>query len=146
MKFLRNKKNIIFSVLGLLLIYFSLQYYSEMAPGKDLFIEEKKFKVELAESKEEREKGLSGKSGLCRKCGMLFEFSQPGRYGFWMKGMEFSLDFAWIYDGEIVHIDENIPQDLPGTIFPPVVIDRVLEVSAGTLSREGIKIGDKIRY
>ena len=52
--------------------------------------------VEVADTGEKRSQGLAGRDGLEENQGMWFRFDQPGQYGFWMKGMKFSLDFVWI--------------------------------------------------
>jgi len=50
-------------------------------------IAEQDIKVELALSKEAQTRGLSGRDGLADGEGMLFVYSRPGKYSFWMKDM-----------------------------------------------------------
>lgn len=113
------------------------------------------FRVEIADSPEERERGLSGRESLLKNRGMLFVFSASDNYSFWMKGMKFSLDFIWIEGKKIVEISENIkPEDYdPALTLPDEPAknlisknkaDKVLEVNAGTVKRLGIKTGDNI--
>lgn len=64
--------------------------------------------------------------------------------------MNFPLDFIWINNDKIVDISENIQAPAKGTldadlekIVPKASVDTVLEVNAGFVSANGIKIGDK---
>ena len=46
---------------------------------------EKVIAVEVADTEEERAKGLSGRDALAEGRGMLFIFPESGYHGFWMK-------------------------------------------------------------
>lgn len=105
--------------------------------------------VKIAKTSEEREKGLSGVTSLAENEGMLFIYPQKGIYKFWMKEMNFPLDFLWIADGKIVDITENIPappanspNNKIATCQPNKPVDMVLEVNAGWVKKNKIKIGD----
>jgi len=111
----------------------------------------KEIKVEIADSSQERSKGLGGRESLASDSGMLFIFPDKGQYSFWMKGLKFPLDLIWIRDDAIVDIIENVPspgpnqqdEDLP--IYQSrIEVDKVLEVNAGVVERYQIKVGDKI--
>ena len=53
--------------------------------------------VEVADTPEERSKGLSGREHLEEKRGMLFVFEQESRsHCFWMKDTTISLDIVWL--------------------------------------------------
>lgn len=114
-------------------------------------------RVEIADNPEDRERGLSGRDSLALNRGMLFVFSEPDNYSFWMKGMKFGLDFIWIKGNKIVEISKNIkPEDydpalaLPGEPAKNLIsknkADKVLEVNAGTADRLGIKTGDSVEF
>ncbi len=116
-------------------------------------------RVKIADSPETQEKGLSGIKSLPKKEGMLFVFDSPDRYSFWMKGMNFSLDFIWISGNEIVEITKNVkPEDYqpilgsidqgkpPKMLVPGEKIDKVLEVNAGVADKFNIKAGDIIEF
>lgn len=102
------------------------------------------FRVELADTDEERMLGLGGRDGLCEGCGMLFRFDAPGRYTFWMNGMRFPLDILWIRDGKIVFIAKNVPADFAGIIRPAAEANSVLEIDAGLSDQYGIMEGDDV--
>jgi len=103
------------------------------------------FAVELALTGGEIEKGLSGRPSLPTKHGILFLFNHKERYSFWMKGLNFPLDFIWLDGNRIVEITKNVPPMENGIIpqlKPSVPVDKVLELPAGEIDTAGIKIGD----
>ena len=109
-----------------------------------------KVTIEIAESVAAQDLGLGGRDSLAENSGMLFVFSAPGQYGFWMKDMKFPLDFVWIKDGKVSQITANVP-DEPGvatnqlrTYLPDNPVDSMLEVNAGWASRHNVKVGDPI--
>ncbi|HPN54870.1 MAG TPA: DUF192 domain-containing protein [Candidatus Moranbacteria bacterium] len=104
------------------------------------------FKVEIVSEKEKMQKGLGGRKDLCRECGMLFQFNETGRYGFSMKNMSFPLDFLWVLDGKIVHIEKNIPADFRGLLVPKLQADQVLEINAGLVDKMNIQTGNELRF
>ena len=52
----------------------------------------------VSDTLETRGLGLSGRISLEEGRGMLFVFDTPGRYGFWMKDMNLSIDIIYISD------------------------------------------------
>lgn len=96
--------------------------------------------VEVANSFERRAQGLSGRAELPAGHGMLFPYSRPDRYGFWMHGMRFDIDIVWIRGGQVVDVTSRAPH----RVAPPLPVyrprepaDLVLEVPAGTAERLG---------
>ena len=108
--------------------------------------------VEVVDRPDLRAKGLSGRERLNENEGMLFVFEALGDYGFWMKEMKFPIDIIWIREDKIVGFEENINPQIGAEekdlkiYYPPEPINRVLEVSAGTVDKFGFKIGDSISY
>ena len=105
--------------------------------------------VAIADNPMKRDRGLSGVPSLKENQGMLFLFKDPGIYYFWMKDMNFDLDFIWIHNNKIVEITENAPApDRSGYLrkyFPSKTIDSVLEVNAGWVQKNKIELGDEIK-
>lgn len=93
--------------------------------------------------------GLAGRTSLADDEGMLWNFAQPTRPGFWMKGMLIPLDFIWIVDGQIVELTENVPppkanqSSLP-RYQPRRPVTHVLEVRAGWAADHRLKVGDRL--
>lgn len=109
--------------------------------------------VELARTDAERAKGLGGHAPLGPREGMLFVFERPDRHGFWMKGMTFPLDIMWIRDGQVVHVERNVPPPAPGmtdrelpVYQPSVPSTMVLEVNAGFTRQHGIASGTPVQF
>ncbi|MFH1584564.1 MAG: DUF192 domain-containing protein [Patescibacteria group bacterium] len=102
--------------------------------------------VEVADTQEARQKGLSGRPSLEENEGMLFVYKEPERPGFWMKDMNFSLDILWIDEhGVIQEIAESIsPDSFPQRFLPETVASYILEVNAGWVERHGIEAGDSV--
>ena len=105
-----------------------------------LKIKNKIISIEKADTEFLRTRGLSGRERLEDDSGMLFIFDKPGRYGFWMKGMKFDLDFVWLKDQTVVHLSQNIQN--PTTLYPPMPINKVLEANAGFIQENNIALGD----
>jgi uncharacterized membrane protein (UPF0127 family) len=96
--------------------------------------------VEIADDIQERSQGLSGRTSLQPNTGMLFLFEEPVLASFWMKDMNFALDFLWIADGVVVDVTENVPPPEDGnlpTYRPNQPVDMVLEVNAGWVEEHG---------
>ena len=111
--------------------------------NKDLMVGKARVKVEVRETEEGRQQGLSGRDSLGEDEGMLFVFEEPGYHKFWMKGMKFDLDFVWIDKDQVVEITERVAA--PTVLTPKQPIDKVLEVNSGWVEKNGVKVGDKVK-
>jgi uncharacterized membrane protein (UPF0127 family) len=92
--------------------------------------------ADIAETNEQRTKGLSVKDSLNENEAMLFVFSTSREHSFWMKGMKFPIDIIWIdEDKEVVHIEHSLEPCIPDEFCQPYKPDRnslyVLETIAG---------------
>lgn len=111
-----------------------------------IFLRDVPVTVTIADTPEDRQKGLSGVSSLPDNEGMLFVFDEEGRYGFWMKDTLLALDIIWINNElEIVHIERNVrPESYPATYYSPVPARFVIELNAFFSSTFNINVGDKV--
>lgn len=107
------------------------------------------WRLEIADTDEERQQGLSGRDGLAPKTGMLFQFGKPGIYPFWMKDMKFALDIVWLDGDEVVEVATlKPPQEtgfIPAVHIPTHRADTVLEINAGEAERLGLIKGNRVR-
>ena len=111
------------------------------------------FEVEIAQSPQSRDIGLSGRPYMSDRNGMLFVFDNPGIHHFWMKGMEFPLDFLWIDSNCLVaeitenvsHIENSGTEDMR-IYSPSSPIKYVLEINGGVSQTTDIQIGQRIRF
>ncbi len=107
-------------------------------------------KVEISDEVNEWRQGLSGREKLSEvDPAMLFIFPSSAPREFWMKDMKFALDFLWINQNKIVEIDENIPPPSssapePARVRPLESVDMVLEVPAGWVAQNQVKVGDVV--
>lgn len=108
------------------------------------------FQVEIADTRAEQERGLMGRRTLDSQSGMLFVFSVPGRYTFWMKDTYLDLDFIWVRDGQIVDLTEQVPAGagLPeaqiAQVTPASPVDWVIEVPAGFVKNHQLQLGQSL--
>lgn len=110
------------------------------------------YQLDIANTPVKQRQGLSDRRSMEQDKGMLFVFEQPTQMSFWMKNMYFPLDFIWLMDEQVVDIAENVAAPLShgGTSkFINIVnsrkpFNRVIELNAGEIVRNGIKIGDRI--
>jgi len=105
------------------------------------------FKVEVARTEDEQERGLMFRPSIPANGGMLFPFAIPRVASFWMKNTQAPLDMIFIRtDGSIARIAENtIPYSLdPVSSGEPV--KAVLEIAGGRAAELGIGEGDKVDW
>jgi len=105
------------------------------------------FTVEVAETAEQRARGLMFRKEMDADAGMLFDFKVSGPVQFWMKNTPLSLDMIFIRENGIVAKVAENTKPLSTKIVPsdePVRF--VLEVIAGTSARIGLKPGDRVLH
>ena len=100
----------------------------------------------MALTAKERRQGLSGVDRLGEREGKLFVFDESGRYGIWMKDMNFAIDVFWIDENlRIVHIEENVlPSTYPAVFNTPEPARFILETNAFFADTFGISLGDRV--
>jgi uncharacterized membrane protein (UPF0127 family) len=105
------------------------------------------FAVEMAETDEERSRGLMFRKELPEGKGMLFDFKVEQPVAFWMKNTYVSLDMIFIKaDGRILSIAENTEPLSERGVPSGGPVRGVLEVVAGTAKKLGIKPGDRVAH
>jgi uncharacterized membrane protein (UPF0127 family) len=95
-----------------------------------------KLVADIAETSDQRIKGLSVKDTLGENEAMLFVFNESHEHSFWMKGMKFPIDIIWISQhNEVVHVEHSLEPCNPDSFCPSYKPDRdslyVLETVAG---------------
>ena len=130
-----------FVVAKTLWIWWSQQFPDDQY--RQLEIADTEVAVEVVETQEEREKGLSGRSELPEGEGMLFVFDEPGLYSFHMKDMEFAIDIIWMDESKrVVGIMRDVSPDTYPQVFTPDSMSRyVLEVPSGFSEEHGVSRG-----
>jgi len=101
--------------------------------------------VEIAQTEEERAKGLMGRDSLPENHGMWFIFPTTVQDSFWMKDTKISLDILFVSEeGKIVDIISNTTPFSTDLLTSQVTYRYVLEVNAGFAASHVIAKGDKI--
>lgn len=141
---------------GLLVLVLLVLYFVKSGGADSLFkkpatvdVDGKSFNLEVADTEKERMIGLTKKSSLGDAQGMLFIFPKKGQYSFWTKSMKFPIDIIYVNDDTIVDLFKNVPPASGNNI--PIInsvkeVNYVIELKAGTIEKNGIKIGDKLHF
>jgi uncharacterized membrane protein (UPF0127 family) len=105
------------------------------------------FRVEIADTDEERERGLMFRTDLKDNSAMLFVFDATRLVTMWMENTPSALDMLFLDDnGRISAIRENAVPFSRDVISSGEPVRFVVEVKAGTARRLGLTIGDKVRH
>jgi uncharacterized protein len=105
------------------------------------------FAVELADTVEDRARGLMFRDSLDPAAGMLFVYESPRRAMFWMKNTLIPLDMIFADASgtvTVVHADA-VPGDLT-PIDGGEGVAFVLEINSGLAARLGIVPGAELRH
>lgn len=110
-----------------------------------IVLDEGMFKARIAQTREQREKGLSGVDYLANDEAMLFLFDSSNKWAIWMKDMKIPLDIVWLdKDQRVVYIVKGAsPDDYPKSYVPNDPALYVLELPTGSVDAKKIKIGSK---
>lgn len=105
----------------------------------EILIGNKEYKVQVAETFEEKKKGLQGMKELPQDEGMLFIYDEPQEVSIWMKDTLIPLDIIFINeDQEVTEVHQGVPGSEELITVPNALY--VLEVNVGS----GISIGDEL--
>ncbi len=106
-----------------------------------------RFDIELAQTQQERSRGLMFREHLPNRSGMLFIFDPPQRVAFWMKNTLIPLDMIFVdRAGTVTRVHQGA---IPGDLTPIEGGDSVyavLEINAGLTARYGIVPGTQLRH
>ncbi|MEZ5584959.1 MAG: DUF192 domain-containing protein, partial [Candidatus Competibacteraceae bacterium] len=103
------------------------------APGltqahfQEVSVSTARFRVEIAQTLEERQRGLMFRTQLAADQGMLFVQPTPGQANFWMKNTYIPLDMLYFNDqGQLLEVHTDVP---PCKAMPcPVYKSRTAQV------------------
>lgn len=105
------------------------------------------FSVEIADTPEQRSRGLMFRESLPRGAGMLFVYEHPQPASFWMKNTLIPLDMLFVDRSGVVtrvHVGA-VPGDLTPIDGGPAVF-AVLEINGELARRYGIGPGTELRH
>ena len=110
----------------------------------------KNLRVLLAKNPHQWQKGVGGRESLAPYEGMLFVFGEYRRHGIVMRDTLFALDIVWLRAGVVTDMAKNVPTEIgvkEGDLhpyYPREKVNVVLELPAGFLDKNGVKLGDKL--
>ena len=140
-------KKLLFISLILLIIVILIALIAKTTRTARISLGNKIIMAEIADNDMKRTRGLSNRKSLDNNRGMLFNFPKSDVYRFWMKNTLIPLDIIWIENNQIVDMISLQPQSgfsIPD-YTPKSPATFVLEVNAGFIKENDIKIGDKIK-
>ena len=111
--------------------------------------EEVRFLIEIAETAQDRARGLMYRKELSRDRGMLFIFDRPGRHSFYMKNTYIPLDIIFLdrlgSRARVVGVLHNMKplDETSRAIESPSMA--ALEIRAGLAKKYGIRKGTEVR-
>ncbi len=112
----------------------------------DTYTPETCIKLEVADSNEERVKGLSGRPSLSIDQGLLFVFDEPESHCIWMKDMNFPIDIVWLDENKTVTDikTKTKPETYPESFCPSKNAKYVIELNSGIAELAKLEVGKQI--
>ena len=105
------------------------------------------FMAEIADTNEERARGLMFRESLKPDHGMLFLFPAAQQNSFWMKNTLIPLDLLFIReDFTVLGIVENAQPRTTVRQSVPGASQFVLEINGGFSAKHGIRAGQRVRF
>lgn len=106
-----------------------------------------RFSIELADTPQERSRGLMFRETMASGAGMLFVYETPQPASFWMKNTLIPLDIVFTdRSGTVTRIHHRA---VPGDLTPidgGAEVYAVLEINGGLAERMGLNVGSQMRH
>jgi len=115
--------------------------------GPSAVLKSRELNLLVADSAEERNKGLSGRDNLGVDQAMLFVFEESGKHCFWMKDMKFDIDILW-FDAarKLIHQERKLsPDTYPESYCADKDALYVLEVVSGMAEELDLRDDDQLQ-
>jgi uncharacterized membrane protein (UPF0127 family) len=145
----RNQRRRLLVVLVAALVVVSVVVWISAARGPKLHAAGHTYRLEIAATEMQQEKGLGDRDSIPTDRGMLFTYTAPGRYCYWMKDMRFPLDIIW-FDAQkrVVKIEQNLqPNTYPKTYCPADKnVQYVIELNAGQAAELQLQLGQQLKF
>ncbi|MEE4376602.1 MAG: DUF192 domain-containing protein [Candidatus Competibacteraceae bacterium] len=118
---------------------------------QEISVNTTRFRVEIAQTLEERQRGLMFRTQLPDDQGMLFIQPTPGQSTFWMKNTYIPLDMLYFDDqGQLLEMHTEVPpckaKPCPVYTSQATRVKYILEINAGLAERLGLKPGDRLSW
>ena len=110
----------------------------------------KKILAESARTETMMMRGMMFRDSLAEDRGMLFTHGEPGTFAYWMFQVRIPLDILWLDSGKrIVEIVENAAPCPKKPCLGYGGKEKalyILELSAGSVKRNSLRVGDALRF
>jgi uncharacterized membrane protein (UPF0127 family) len=105
------------------------------------------FRVEVAATPAQQERGLMFRTVLAPGAGMIFPMSPARPATFWMKNTLIPLDMIFVReDGTIARVAANTKPETLDLVDSGEPVIAVLEIAGGEAAKQGIAAGDRVRW
>lgn len=121
--------------------------------GAYLISGNRRIELEIARTREEKEKGLQFREPMPDDRGMMFVVNPPAPAAAIFPNVQAALDLAFLREGTVVKIALNVkpcllrygaPHSDCQAVYYPHPVDAVLQLRAGTLKELGINPGSEL--
>ncbi|MFA5211522.1 MAG: DUF192 domain-containing protein [Patescibacteria group bacterium] len=147
---LKNNKQKIYLLVFIFFLFFAFFWQRFYFQKIEINLANQELKVLVAKSIYQQKKGLGGRKEMKNFDAMLFPYNSLARHGIVMRDMNFAIDIIWLKNTEIVDMAPHVDPE-PGVdeaklhiYYPRTVANMVLELPAGFIEQNQLKIGDKI--
>jgi len=111
----------------------------------------RELETEVADTPEKLLFGLAFRQTLSPSSGMLYIFESTGQNHLWTKAYRFPVDMMWVDESHhIVGLRENVAPcleaDCPKYSSSPEAVRYAIQTEAGFIKREGVTIGQELKY
>jgi uncharacterized protein len=111
----------------------------------------RELEAEVADTPEKLLVGLAFREALPANGGLLYIFESTGQNHLWTKAYRFPVDMIWVDESHhIVGLKENVApcqlDDCPKYSSSPEAVRYAIQTEAGFIKREGIAIGQELKY
>ena len=135
------------SIFKILFIIIITNSFLQAMEKIEISVNDKKLIAEVARTQEEKNLGLMNRSSLGENEGMLFIFNRPTTVRFWMKNTSIPLDIAYLNSEKVIlEIYNLVPYSEHEIQSRSNQIVYALEVNKDWFSKNGFKIGEKIKF
>jgi uncharacterized protein len=118
---------------------------------RTVYVGNKRLKADVADTMTKRARGLSGREKLGSGECMLFIFPYSAIYPIWMRGMKFPIDILWIDQKKRITDFRTNLKPASGLLDFKTYSHNgsakyAIELPAGFIKRNGIKINSRIKF
>lgn len=141
----RRKYLLYFALPGVIILVLVAVFLLRFETPK-LTVSGKQYVLEIKDTDDERQQGLSGRDSLSKEAAVLFVFDSNARRCFWMKDMKFAIDIVWLDEHKkVVAVEHSVkPSTYPDNFCHDGKY--VAEFVAGTAKSNGNDVGTQFSF